>query len=108
MQQNLIQSRFCCMQNTDVQRVFAWSGLVMLVVFLVGFWPIAGFVPPSHPQDSVQEVLAFYREDTDMIRVGLWLTMFAAALCGTFFVAVSIQLRRIEGTHSPIAYAQMI
>jgi hypothetical protein len=96
------------MQNTGSQRLFAWTGIAMLVLFLVGFWPIAGYVPPSHPRDSVQEVLAFYTGDTTMIRLGLWITMFAAALCATFFVAVSIQLRRIEGTHSPISYAQMI
>jgi hypothetical protein len=94
--------------NTDVQRVFAWSGLAMLVLFLVGFWPIAGFVPPPSPKESVEQILRFYRSDTTAIHLGLWITMIAAALCGTFFVAVSLQLRRIEGRHSPISYAQMI
>lgn len=94
--------------NASVQRLFAWSGLVMLVVFLVGFWLVAGYVPPSAPNDSVSEILDFYRGDTGLIRLGLWMTMLAAALCGTFFVALSVQLRRIEGTHSPISYAQMI
>jgi hypothetical protein len=94
--------------NTEVQRVFAWTGVVMLVVFLIGFWPIAGYVPPSRPHDSVSDILAFYTGDTTRIRLGLWMTMFAAAFCATFFVAVSVQVRRIEGPHSPIAYAQMI
>jgi hypothetical protein len=90
------------------QRVFAWSGVAMLFLFLIAFWPIAKFVPPSHPHATVQEIYRFYAENTTRIHIGLWMTMFAAALCGTFFVAVSIQLRRIEGRHSPIAYAQMI
>jgi hypothetical protein len=94
--------------NTEVQRAFAWTGVVMLVGFLIGFWPIAGYVPPSRPLDSVENIVAFYDGHTFRIRLGLWITMFAAAFCTTFFVAVSNQIRRIEGTHSPIAHAQMI
>lgn len=94
--------------NAGTQRLFAWSGVALLVIFLIGFWPIAGFVPPSRPHDSVQDVVEFYSADTFRIRLGLWLTMLAAPLCATFFVGLSIQLRRIEGKHSPIAYVQMI
>jgi hypothetical protein len=94
--------------NAGVQRLFAWSGVAMLAIFLVGFWPVAGFVPPSRPQDSVADIAEFYRANTFRIRLGLWLTMLAAPLCATFFVGLSIQLHRIEGRHSPIAYAQMI
>lgn len=94
--------------SIGMQRVFAWSGIVMMVLFLIGFWPVAGYVPPSHPRDSVQEILTFYRDDTDLIRLGLWMTTYAAALCVTFFVVISVQLRRIEGRDSPIAWAQMI
>src|SRR3954471_12005539 len=94
--------------NIAAQRAFAWSGLVMLVLFILGFWVIAGYVPPSNPRGSVKEVLAFYTDDTTAIRLGLWMTMIAAAFCTTFFTAISVQMRRIEGRHSPLSYAQMI
>jgi hypothetical protein len=35
--------------HAGVQRIFAWTGLAMLVSFLVGLWPIARFVPALHP-----------------------------------------------------------
>jgi hypothetical protein len=72
-----------------------------------GFWPVAGFVPPSDPQASVGEILSFYRGDTTAIRAGLWMTMFAAALCVPFFVVVTMQVQRIEGPRSPLAWTQL-
>jgi hypothetical protein len=94
--------------STDVQRWFAWSGIAMLVIFLIGFWPVAGYVPPSGPNESVTQIVHFYASNTTAIHLGLWMTMIAAAFCVPFFVAVSVHMRRIEGRHSPIAYAQMI
>ena len=94
--------------NAGVQRIFAWSGLAMLVLFLVGFWAVAGYVPPSGPNESVQKIVHFYASNTTAIHLGLWITMLAAALCATFFTGISIQMRRIEGQHSPLAFAQMI
>ena len=91
-----------------MQRWFAWSGIAMLVIFLIGFWPVAGYVPPSGPNESVAQIVRFYANNTTAIHLGLWMTMIAAAFCVPFFVAVSVQMRRIEGRHSPIAYAQMI
>ena len=91
-----------------MQRAFAWSGVVMMVLFLIGFWPVAGFVPPTGPRESVSQIVGFYSSNTTAIHLGLWITMIAAAFCVPFFVAVSIQMRRIEGKHSPLAYAQMI
>ena len=43
--------------NAGIQRLFAWSGVAMLAIFLIGFWPVAGFVPPSRPQDSVGDIV---------------------------------------------------
>lgn len=94
--------------NIGVQRAFAWSGVVMLVLFLLGFWVVAGYVPPSNPKASVAEIVDFYSSNTTAIHLGLWLTMIAAAFCATFFTVISIQMRRIEGPHSPLAFAQMI
>ena len=94
--------------NIGVQRIFAWTGLVMLLLFILGFWVVAGYVPPSGPHESVGQIVRFYSSNTTAIHLGLWMTMLAAALCVTFFTAVSVQMRRIEGPHSPLAWAQLI
>lgn len=39
--------------NAWAQRACAWSGIVCLVLFFLGFWVIAGFIPPPSPKDSV-------------------------------------------------------
>jgi hypothetical protein len=93
--------------NIGTQRLMAWSGPVLMVVFLIGFGPVAGFLPPPSPHDGVQKTLAFYQAHTTSIRLGLWLTMLAAALCAPWVVAISVQLKRIEGRHTPLAYLQL-
>jgi hypothetical protein len=94
--------------NASVQRVFAWSGIAMMVLFGLGFWAIAGYVPPTGPGDSVDSVVSWYDDNTTAIHLGLWVTSIAAVFCGTFFTAISMQLRRIEGQTSPLAFCQMI
>jgi hypothetical protein len=94
--------------NTGTQRLMAWSGPVLMVVFLTGFGPVAGFLPPPSPHDSVRQILHFYETDTTSIRLGLWITMLAAALCAPWTVAITVQLKRIEGRTPPLSYLQLI
>lgn len=79
------------------QKICAWSGVACVVVFLIGFWPVAGFIPPPSPSASAQEIGEFYRSDQDRIRVGMVLSMIGAALCAPWVSAITVQLRRIEG-----------
>jgi hypothetical protein len=47
--------------NTGVQRVFAWSAVAMLVIFLLGFWVVAGYVLPSPIPHQEREARALIR-----------------------------------------------
>jgi hypothetical protein len=96
------------MVNASSQRLCAWAGPACIVVFFVGFWPIAGFMPPPSPTNSPAQVAAFYAEHTTAIRLGLVIGMFAAALLGMWSGGISVQLKRIEGIHSPLTYAQLV
>ena len=44
--------------------------------------------------------------DTDAIRIGLVITMIAGALTGPF-AAICTQMKRIEGTYSPLSYTEL-
>lgn len=90
-----------------MQRLFAWCGPVLMVLFLTGFGPIAGFLPPPSPEDSAGEIVAFFEDDTTMIRLGLWLTTIAAALFAPWMVAITLQMKRIEGRVAPLSYLQL-
>ena len=47
-----------------------------------------------------------YVNDTDAIRIGLVITMIARALTGPF-AAICTQMKRIEGTYSPLSYTEL-
>lgn len=83
-----------------------WSGVAMVIVLLVGF-QIAGFSPPPSPHDTAAQIAAIFRAHPDRIRLGLVLTMFGSALLGPFVAVTTVQMKRIEGPHSPLAYTQL-
>lgn len=78
----------------------------MIVVMLVAFL-IAGFIPPPSPHDTALQIAHIFRAHPTRIRFGLVLTMFGAALLGPFAAVITVQMKRIEGRHSPLAYLQL-
>ena len=90
-----------------MQRIFAWTGPLMMVLFLVGF-QIAKFVPPPSPTRSQGYITSYFANNATAIRTGMLIAGCAAALIATWSVAVSIQLKRISPKHSGYAYAELI
>lgn len=79
----------------------------MLVLWIVSFVALAGFIPPPSPEKTAAQVLAKYAGHTDAIRLGLMITLFASALLVPFSAAISAQMRRIEGAGAPLAATQL-
>ena len=90
-----------------IQRVLAWSGPAMLFLWLGAFLFIAGFIPPSEPAASADRIVQLYAENTAGIRVGMVITMLGSALLVPFAVAISGQLKRIDGSKA-LADTQMV
>src|ERR1700746_479870 len=90
-----------------MQRVFTWSGIVMMVGFLVGF-EIAHFVPPPSPTRSAAYISSYFAHHATAVRAGLFIAGCAVALIATWSVAVSIQLKRISPKHSGYSDAELI
>jgi hypothetical protein len=90
------------------QRLCAWAGVSFAPVFLIGFWFVAGFIPPPSPGMDAGAVARLFIEDRDRIRVGMWIACAAAPLLAFFVAAVSHQLRQIAGPGSPLVTAQTI
>ena len=91
--------------ETSSQRLLAWCGPVLMAIFFVGIWPIAGFVPPPSPNNSVEQVTSFYAENATTIRLGLYICMIAAALVAPWVAAITMQLLRID---RPLALVHVI
>lgn len=82
-----------------MQRIFTWSGVVMMTFFLIGF-QIAHFVPPPSPTRSVSYISSYFQHHATAIRAGLFTAGCAVALVATWSVAISMQLKRISPKHS--------
>jgi hypothetical protein len=93
--------------NARAQRLCVWCGPILAVIFFVGFWLIAGFIPPPSPNESAQQVAARFRDNANNIRLGLLLTMYSGTLTVPWVAAISVQLKRMEGHFSPLTYTQL-
>ena len=90
------------------QRLCAYSGPIMIVLFCIGFWFVAGLIPPPSPSSPAAQVAQFYAHNQTRIRIGLVISMLGAGLALPFPVAITLQLRRIEGSSSPLSWVNLI
>lgn len=93
--------------NITMQRACTWSGPLFTVLFFVGFWVIAGLIPPPPPSQTAEEVAQTFRENANSIRAGLLLTMYSGVFTVPWVAAISVQMKRIEGHHTPLTYTQL-
>ncbi|MGH8595934.1 MAG: hypothetical protein ACREXT_04670 [Gammaproteobacteria bacterium] len=93
--------------NTRNQLLCAWSGIAFTIAFMVGFWIVAGFVPPPTPTATATEIAAMYQNNTWQIRTGLLLMMAASGLMSPFLAVISIQMKRMEGSPHILTYTQL-
>lgn len=93
--------------NRNVQLACAWSGLVMVVIWVVSFIVLAGFIPPPSPQSGQQAILRMFTDHAVEIRIGLILTMFASALLVAWAAVIAVQMARIEGKRPVLAIIQV-
>jgi VanZ family protein len=96
------------MMTERQQRVCIWGGITFAPLFLVGFWLLAGFIPPPAPGMSAEAVARMFAEGRGRIRTGLWVATAAAPFLAFFVAALTHQIRRIAGSDSPLATAQLI
>lgn len=94
--------------NQTAHRICAWAGIGSMVLFGLGLWIVAGFVPPPSPKDDSQEIVQMFQDDTNRIRTGMIICIFAAALIGPWVASVGIQMRRIEGRYPVLTWTWLI
>jgi len=80
---------------------------VFLAIWIPGYWGLARFVPPPSATLSSAELARIFQENTNGIRIGSLMSMFASALLGPFAAVITVQMRRIEGRSSPLAHTQL-
>jgi hypothetical protein len=96
--------------NMDIieQRICAWSGIVFLLLFGLGWVVIAQFLPPHSPSASADAIAAIYQQNTVRIRVGLAVGLFGAAFVVPFYAAIGEQMKRLSGGRVLLANIQLV
>lgn len=90
-----------------VQRVLIWSGPLMMLLWVGAFVVLAGFLPPSEPNAAARTITEMYVDDGVAIKLGMVVSMAGSALLVPFGVALSGQLKRIDGAKA-LADTQMV
>jgi hypothetical protein len=85
------------------ERLCMWSAFVIAAVMTAGFL-IGGMIPPPAPTASTQDVLHFYFDDPAGMRIGIVLMSIGATFILPFGCVMASQVRRIEGSHTTMAY----
>jgi len=93
--------------NRRSQLICLWCGPIGAALFGIGFWAMAGLVPPPAPSDSPAQVAELYRDNTDLMRGGLLVVCLGGGAMGGWMAAITVQLKRIEGESSPFAYTAL-
>src|SRR5271154_4435033 len=93
--------------NPRTQRFCVWAGVAFTSLFAIGFWPVAGLMPPPAPGMSPEQLTRLLVEHGTRIRIGLQICIVASALFFPFIALISVYIKRIEGQDSPLIYAQL-
>lgn len=86
----------------------AWAALLYPGLLIIGWWGLAGFVPPPEPSSSAAEILATYDADATQIRAGMVIVMFGAVMAMPLGATVAYFIRRIEGFTGPLTMLQVM
>lgn len=80
----------------------AWCGFGYVVFLFVGWLLIAGYFPLHQPSAGAQAIKEFYTENIFLVRVGLVIAMWAAALLLPFIATVVDWISEVEGRRGPL------
>src|ERR1700756_2773363 len=95
------------MQARRVQLAFIWCGPLAVLLFLIGWVLLAGYLPPIAPTASAHEVADWYVTHVTAIRLGLFVSSIAMPLVIPFGIAIAVQLRASEPAVPILTYGQV-
>lgn len=94
--------------KTRVHLFGAWCALLYMALLFIGWWLIAGYLPPHDPAATAEDIAAIYRQDPIAIRIGMIFVMFGAACYVPFTALVAQQISRIEGGVGVLTLSQVM
>lgn len=83
----------------------AWSGPVFVALYLIGFIPLAHFIPAPSPSQSAAQIAAMYSRHTTGIRIGMVVDVVAGAFIAPWGAGIAARVRRHETDVPALSYA---
>jgi hypothetical protein len=96
--------------NRSSQLLSAWTGVAILVLFLLGGVVMSRWFPVPRamtPGASGEEIQAWLARDGTWIKIGLTLMMASMACCAPWGAGIAAQTRRSEGRFPVLTYMQL-
>jgi hypothetical protein len=93
--------------SPTAQIISLWIAGVFGAVLLVAFLLFPGFLPPMSPDMTAQQVAAFYRDHTTMIRASMVIFNLCAIMLIPFFMVIVYQMKRMATPTQVFAYAYL-
>jgi hypothetical protein len=90
-----------------LQRVGAWCGIGMLILFGICFVLIGGLIPPLSPTSSAQQIAQFFIDHKLRVRLGVALTLLAVPAAMPWLAVICLRIRRIEGKWGLLSVTQV-
>lgn len=94
--------------KTKIHMFCAYSFLAYAGIFVLGWWVIAGFMPPHPPSASATEIVARLQANVLGIRIGMLLSMIAAMFYMPLTAIISYHIEKIEGYIGPLTWCQIM
>ncbi|WP_236977341.1 hypothetical protein [Mycobacterium kiyosense] len=77
------------------------------MAFFAGFWVIAGFIPPPSPKLTGAQLGQLFTDNAVRIRIGMIVSVFAAALLASWSAAITVLMLRMRGRVGALAYTNL-
>jgi hypothetical protein len=90
-----------------MQRVGAWSGTVMILLYGTCFSGLARLFPPLSPTASAEDIAQFFVDHKVWIRFGVAGALLTAVLALPFLAALVLRIRRAEGGWGMLSITQV-
>ena len=90
-----------------MQRIGAWCGTVMLVLYGTCFSGLAGMFPPLSPTASADEIAGYYVDNNTLVRLGVAGCILTAVIALPFLATVVQRIRRVEGQWGMLSLTQL-
>lgn len=84
--------------NTRVLMFGAWSALLYPGLLILGWWVLAGFVPPPEPTAAASEIVGYYQAHATAIRAGMVVSMFGAVMAMPLGATAAHFIRQVSGS----------